>query len=256
MRTLKIKLMLAAMLLAPMSIIQAQESGTSQAFWVHEDVVKPSMVEEYERICKELVANMKKHNIQEANMIVANLADSRYLYVGPIENMAQLDKPVFATLAQKMGGTAMADLFDGMDKCYDVEQNYVIHLDTELSYMPNGMTQTPEGENYRKFHYLHFAPGNRKMIKEKMKAVRDMFAEKGSKVHYRVYKSGFGARGEFYMVAVAAKDAVDYAQKALENDALLGKDGNQIMGDLFSNLLKYEEYLGRMRPDMAYSPAN
>ena len=57
-----------------------------------------------------------------------------------------------------------------------------------------------------------------------------MFAEKGSNTHYRVYRSGFGTRGEFYMVAVAAKDAVDYATKATANDALLGEDGNKMMG--------------------------
>ncbi len=254
MRTLKTKLFLAFISLTLIGI-HAQEK-TTQAFWVHEDVVKPSMVMEYEAVCKELTDNMKKHNIQEVSTIVTNTADSRYLWVSPIESMADIEKPIFATLAEKMGGTAMADLFARMDKCYDIEQNYVIHLDKELSYMPGGITQTPEGQDYRKFHYLHFAPGDRAMMKEKMKAIKEMFAQKGSNTHYRVYKSGFGTRGEFYMVAVAAKDAVDHAEKATANDALLGEDGNKMMGDLFGNLIKYEEFVGRMRPDMAFSPSS
>lgn len=168
--------------------------------------------------------------------------------------MAALDKPLFATLAEKMGDDAMTDLFNRMDKCYDVEQDYVITLDNELSYQPGGINQTPEGEDYRKFHYLHVAPGDRAMIREKMKAVKDLFAAKGSKMYYRVYSSGFGTRGDFYMVAIAAKDAVDYAQKGAENDVLIGEEGDKVMGDLFGHLLKYEEYIGRMRPDMAYAP--
>ncbi|MFS4456692.1 hypothetical protein [Maribacter sp. 2304DJ31-5] len=255
MKTLKTKLFLALLSIMVTGILHAQEK-TTQAYWVHEDVVRPAMVAEYENICKELTDNMKKHNIQEVDVIVSNTADSRYLWVSKIESMADIEKPVFATLAEKMGGTAMSDLFDRMDKCYDIEHNYIIHLDKELSYMPDGLTQTPEGQNYRKFHYLHYTPGDRAMIKEKMKAIRAMFVEKGSKTHYRVYKSGFGTRGEFFMVAVAAKDAIDYATKASANDKALGEDGDKTMGDLFGNLLKYEEFVGRMRPDMAYSPSN
>jgi Fe-S cluster assembly scaffold protein SufB len=253
MRTQNLKLLIVILLIVPLGIMQAQKSN-SEAFWVHEDVVKPNKVQEYESIVKELVDNMKKHNIQEVNIIVANLVDSRYLYVGPIANMAELDKSSFATLSEKMGAEAMDKLFERMDKCYDIEQDYVIHLDKELSYMPNGITQTPEGKDFRKFHYLYYAPENRAMIKEKMKAIKDMFAQKGSKEYYRVYKNGFGTRGEFYMVAVAAKDAVDYAKQTVENDVLLGEDGAKTMGDLFSNLLKYEVFEGRMRSELGYSP--
>ena len=256
MKTLKQFITLVAMIFLIPTTNTAQDMSANQSFWVHEDVVKPGMVAEYEATCKELIGHLKTHNIQEANFIVTNTADSRYLYVGPIDNMADLDKSVFATLSEKMGKEKMNALFDRMDKCYDVEQDYVITLDNDLSYQPGGINQTPEGENYRKFHYLYVTPGNRAVVKEKMKAVKDMFVNKGSEVYYRVYKSGFGTRGEFYMVAVAAKDEVDYAQKAKANEVLLGEDGKMVMWDMFSNLLSYEEYVGEMRPDMAYSASN
>lgn len=255
MRTCSIKPLMALLVMTLSCSVFGQEK-TTQAYWVHEDVVKPSMVGEYETVCKELTDNMRKHNIQEMNVIVTNTADSRYLWVSPIESMSDIEKPVFETLAEKMGGTTMADLFERMDKCYDIEQNYIIHLDKELSYMPGGITQTPEGQDYRKFHYLHYTPGDRKMIMDKMQSIKKMFEEKGSEVHYRVYKSGFGTRGEFLMVAVAAKDEVDYATKSKANEALLGEDGNLMMQDLFGKLLQYEEFVGRMRPDMAYSPTS
>lgn len=233
----------------------AQESSM-KSFWIHEDVVKPAKAMEYETICKELVSNMKKHNITEADFIVSALAGSRYLYVGGISNMADLDKKVFSTLSEKMGADAMSDLFKRMDECYDIEHDYVIHLDPDLSYMPSGMTQTPEGKNYRKFHYLYITPENRNVVKENMKAIKALYTSKKSKVDYRVYKSGFGTIGEFYMVAIAAKDAVDYAVSAKENQALMGEEGQKIMGELYKNLLRYDEIVGEMRPDMAYSPSN
>jgi len=256
MRTLKIKSFILSLLFMLPALIVAQQDNSPQAFWVHEDVVKPGMVGEYEEVCKELLGHMKTHNVQNDGWIVTNTADSRYLFVGAIDNMADLDKSPFPGLAEKMGADKMGALFGRMDKCYDTEQDYIIYLDKELSYMPGGITQTPEGQNYRKFHYLYLTPGNRAVVKEKMKAIKDVFMSKGSKMDYRVYKSGFGTRGEFYMVAVAAKDPVDYAQKGAANQELLGEDGQKAMGELWGSLLKYEEVAGQMRPDMAYSPSN
>ncbi len=256
MKTLKQSLILFAMIFMIPLGAYAQDMTNNQSFWIHEDVVKPGMTAEYEAVCKELLGHLKTHNIQEANFIVTNTADNRYLYVGPINNMSDLDNPVFASLGEKMGAENMNALFKRMDKCYDVEHDYVITLDNDLSYQPSGIDQTPEGEDYRKFHYLYITPANRALVKEKMKAVKDMFTSKGSKVYYRVYRSGFGTRGEFYMVAVAAKDEVDYAQKAIANEALMGEDGRNTMQELFSNLLSYEEFVGHMRPDMAYSASN
>ena len=33
-------------------------------------------------------------------------------------------------------------------------------LDENLTYMPEGVTQTPEGENYRKFYFIYYKPEN------------------------------------------------------------------------------------------------
>ena len=247
-------MLLALLFMLSPALISAQDEGKTQAYWIHEDQVKLSMVPEYEKVSKELIDNLKKHNIQDEGWLTSSTTDGRYLYISPIKNMADLDRPLFTSLAEKMGGDALGELFGRMDKCYDRHLNYVIRLDKELSYMPDGMTLTPEGENYRRFHYLHYAPGDAAKIKEGMKAIKDMFVAKGSKMHYRVYKNGFGAQGDFYMVAIAAKDGVEYEKKGAENDVLFGEDGPKTFGGVFGNLLKYEDIPGRMRPDMAYTP--
>ncbi len=232
------------------------QSENYETFRVHEDVVKPSKVSDYEAVAKEFLGNLKKYNIQDMNFIVTNTDDNRYLYVSPLENMAELDNPLFRTLSEKMGKDALAALFQKMDKCYDTEQDYILHLDKELTYMPSGITQTPEGRDYRKFHYLWVSPSNRDVVREKMKAVTELFASKGSKEYYRVYRSGFGVRGEYYMVAVAAKDELESAQLSMDNSELLGDEGKKAFDALFSSLLKYEQVSGRMRPDLYYQPAN
>ena len=253
MKTRKLTVLCTLLFIAVMGSLMAQNEN-SKAYWVHEDVVKPSMIGQYESICKELTDNMKKYNIQEFNVIVSNTSDNRYLWVSPISGMADIEKPLFKTLSEKMGAEKMDDLFNRMDKCYDIEQNYVIHLDKELSYMPSGITQTPEGQEYRKFHYFHYTPGNRAVVKEKVKAIKDLFESKGSKLEYRTYRSGFGTRGAFYMVAIAAKGAADYAEKIAANNELLGEEWQNTYTDFISSLEKYEAFEGGMRPDMGYAP--
>jgi len=46
-----------------------------------------------------------------------------------------------------------------------------------------------------------------------MKGIKDVFASKGSKNHYRVYRSGFGNLEGYYLVAISAKDEIDYDYK-------------------------------------------
>ena len=255
MRTLKktIIISIAFMLFGMMGIAQEK---TTQAYWIHEDEVKPSMVAEYEAICKELTDNMKKYNIQEINALVTSTADNRYLWVSPISNMADIDKPIFKTLAEKMGPENMGKIFEKMSHSYHVEHDYVIHLDKELSYMPGGITQTPEGQPYRKFHYFHYTPAKAEAVKEKAMAIKNLFASKGSKLDYRVYRSGFGNRGAYYMVAIAAKSPADYAEKIEQNNALLGQEWQKIYGEFMDTMLDYEVVEGRMRPDMGYSPSS
>ena len=56
------------------------------------------------------------------------------------------------------------------------------------------------------------------------------------------------------LVAIAAKDAEDMAQKGKANQALFGDDGQKAMWEMYSNILKYEKIEAEMRTDLAYSP--
>ena len=229
-------------------------SFSQQKFRIHEDVVKPSHVMEYEGILAEMMTLVNKHNVKDAAWITLNSINSHYMYISPINSYADLDKPSFIMqLVEKEGAEKITELFDRMDKCYDTELDYTLTLDGELSYMPNGITQTPEGENYRQNHVLYVTPGNRAVVKEKLQALKTLYTSKKSKLYYRVYKSGFGTDGEYYMVAIAAKDAQDYAKKGEENRTLIGEELQSAINEMYFNCLRYEKIEGMIRPDLAYS---
>lgn len=253
MRTLKTTLLITAMLLLIPNMTQAQDSK-NQAFYIHEDQVRPSMTQEYEKISKDFMEACKEHNLQDISWNVASTSTGRYFNISPIENMADLDKNVMAPLSEKMGKEAFSAMFKRFNQCYDKHGDYIIYLNKELTYMPEGISITTEGQNYRKWHYLHVTPDNIQNLKGKLKELKELFAQKGSKEYYRVYHNGFGNMGDYYLAVLSAVDAEDAAKKSKANQELLGEEGKKLFAEVFSYVHKYEVESGGMRPDLAYSP--
>ena len=247
MKTIKTTFLAVLLLVFAFNLSQAQ-----QAYKIHQDNVRPSMIKQYEETAKTFNEACKKYNPQ-APWVTAMTDDFRYLYISPMENFADLDKRPFADMAKAMGDD-WGKLFDEFDKCYDSHNDYVIVLDEALTYMPDGISMTQEGQDYRRWIYMYYTPENSKKVREGMKAVKELFASKGSKEHYRVYRSGFGCSENFYLVAVSAKDEIDSAVRGKANQEVLGPDRWDTFNKLMNSITRMEEISGTMRPDLAYAP--
>lgn len=247
MKTIKTSLLIALLICFTFNVSNAQKR-----FNIHQDNVRPSMLMQYEAIAKKFNDACKAHNVQ-TSWSTASTNDLKYMYITPMENFAQLDERPFTEMAKAMGDE-YGKMFEEFDKCYDSHTNYTITLVEDLTYMPEGITLTQEGQNYRKWFYLYFKPENGAKMREGMKAVKDLYVAKGSKEYYRIYRNGFGTPEEFYLVAVSSKDAVDAATKGKANDEVLGPDRWETLKKVMDHTTRYEEYSGEMRPDLAYSP--
>jgi len=247
MKTIKTTLLLALLFCFTFNYSNAQKM-----FQIHQDNVKPSMIMEYEKITKEFNAACVEHNAQ-TSWVTAVTDNFKYLYISPLENFAEIDERPFADMAKAMGDD-FGNMFTEFNKCYDSHNDYVIVLDEALTYMPDGISMTQEGHNYRKWIYMYYTPENAKKMKEGMKAVKELFSSKGSTNHYRIYRSGFGCAESFYLVAISAKDEIDGATKAKANEAILGPDRWETFSKVMNNITRMEEISGEMRPDLDYSP--
>lgn len=249
MKTIKTTILVAILLLMNPFFLSAQD----QMFWIHEDVIKPSMMSAYEASCKEFTDNLKKHDIPDIAMSVSNSVEGNYYWITPIDAMADIDKPMLNKLKEKMGAENMNGLFDRMDKSYDVHHDYILNLKSEFSYQPNGMELSSAGEDYRKWYRHYYTPADRSKMVEKIKAIKSIFEGKNSKLSYRIYESGFGNEGSYFLVSIPAKNAADYATKIEENNKLLGAEWQKAYEDFMGATLAFEVVDGRMRPDMGYT---
>lgn len=247
MKTIKKFLLLAFIICLATSLSFGQK-----AYMIHQDNVKPSMVWEYESIAKEFNDACKEHN-PDTSWITVQTSGFVYMYVTPMESFAEMDKNPFKDMATAMGDK-WKDIFDRFDKCYDSHGNYVVVLDEELTYMPEGISQTQEGQNYRDYFYVYYKPENAKKLRAGMKAVKEMHVSKGSKSYYRIYHSSFGSMESYYLVAMSSKDEVDSAQKGKANEELLGPERHEVFKKVLSYAERMEATEGEIRPDLAYSP--
>lgn len=249
MKTLKTTLALALLLLLIPTLAYSQNI---QAFMVHEDQVKPGMTTEYETISKEFNDVCKKNDFKGV-WSVAQMTNGKFLTISPIEKLGDIDNFSFAELSKKIGEEKFKSYFDRYNKCYDKHGSYVTLLNTSLSYMPDGMSTIQEGKEYRTWHIISVTPQNKAKMAENLKIIKDLFASKKSKMHYRVYTNGFGQIGDRFVIVVSAKDELDMAQMSDENRKLLGPESKPKFDAVFNLASEYEEVTGQMRPDLSYS---
>lgn len=237
-------------------IFSSVNSQENQAYWIHEDQVRPGMVEEYAEHSKKLVQMAKDHNFQEMGWNVAQLDDGTFLSITPIKDFAHLQSLSFASLQEKVGEEKFGQLMNGFNKYYDTHGDYISILDNNLSYMPTGEGVVQPGKDFRKWHFMKVSAENDSKMREKLKELKDLYANKNSKMHYRIYRSGFGQMGNNYVAVLSAKDAQDYARLSAENNALLGKEGEQKFQEIMDLVTEYSNMQGKMRPDLAYVPSS
>ncbi len=252
MKTLKLTLLLAGLLTLAPSVLIAQDSTDSQAYWVHEDPVYPAKVSDYEEYCFTLANNCRKFNVQKTSWITVSTDDLRYFHLTPIDKMADLDQSRFSVLQDKMGTKEFDQLFENFDSCYDTHSDYIIHLDKDLSYMPNGVEVVQDGLEFRKLEFWYTTPQNFQKVLKLARDFKALYAAKNSKEYYRVYRSGFGAAGQFILVAISAESAEDYERIRKANKELLGEARTPIYNELLESIIKVETLNGYMRNDLSY----
>ncbi len=230
-----------------------QEEKSYQGYAVHEDVVKPSKMAQYEAVAKEFteLMNKYKNEVDGLQYLCASTDDLRYLFVWPIDNMADLDKNPVGEVREKVGAEKFDKIMARMDECYDKHFTYTLTLDKKMSYMPEGISQTQEGMNYREYHYYYTTPSMMKKLADAGMEIKKYHEKNDSGANYRIYRSGMGTSDAFFMVAISAKDPADMAQRQQSMMAKLGPEYQTLLQNALKYSTRYEKQTGWIRPDLS-----
>jgi len=235
-----------------LSPIQAQEADEGQKFLVHEDMVKPSMIEKYETASKAFNEVLKEHGSADVQFLAVSLDDMRYIFISPIENFAALDKnPLDKALNEALGEEGTKELMSTFDGTYDSHKDYILNLSNKLSYNSGEIVQ--EGVYFRHFDYYFPFPGKWDEAKAISKEWKDLYTSKNISQGYRIYTGGLGTEN-LIMVVQWAKSADEFYAQQAETREILGDEAKELMGRTMAITRKFESYDGWIRPDLSYKP--
>ncbi len=239
------------LLLCFSSNLVAQEMK-SQKFVVHEDVVLPNKMMEYEKASKSFVETLSKHAGTEAQFMALSTDDMRYIFISPIENMAALDKSPFAKMDAALGKDAAKEVWSSWDGLFETHKDYIINLSTDLSYNSGAIME--DGINYRHMVYYYLYPDKEAEAKTVAKEWKALYAAKKVPYGYRIYTGGMGTE-PMIMVTRWAKDASTFHAQNSETLEMLGDEAGALYQRTLALTKKIETVDGQMRPELSFMPA-
>jgi hypothetical protein len=225
---------------------------------VHQEYVKPSMVQQYEGTQKEFVAMITKNKAAMPHFSFAALVsdDFVYTYVAPVPNYAGMDAITqdFGALAQKEGA-GFADLMKRGGAPTELVRESVVSFWPELSYSPAAPRLRFEDARYFHYDIYHVMPGRDGDAEALAREFVALFKSKNLPNGYRLFKAEMGPELPGMVVEVAAKDPADYYTQQVADRTALGAEGQALFAKAFALTRRFETRSAWLRPDLSVMPA-
>jgi hypothetical protein len=228
----------------------------SQLYLMHEDIVLPYMVNEYEKALKDFAKLFSDAKIDSRSYRIIQKDYFNYTAVIPVTDFDGLAKYFGMTpeIIEKIG----KDKFDAQMKkfegCYDTHRNYLLNLRNDLSYKPEYGLNMGEGLDYRHLDYFYPVPGKEDELMVLIKEYKKLYETKKIEEGFRVYMSSVGTDMGMVMFVQPAKSRVDFATLSDKQDEILGKEAQALWDKLLKITQKFEHHDGVMRPDLSSQP--
>jgi len=228
----------------------------SQLYLMHEDIVLPYMVNEYESALKDFAKLFSDAKIDSRSYRIIQKDYFNYTAVIPVTDFDGLAKYFGMTpeIIEKIGKDKFEAQMKKFDGCYDSHRNYLLNLRNDLSYKPEYGLNMDEGLNYRHLDYFYPVPGKENELMELIKEYKKLYETKKIEEGFRVYMGSVGTETGMVLFVQPAKSRVDFAMLSDKQDEILGKEAQALWDKLLKITQKFEHHDGVMRPDLSSQP--
>ena len=236
--------------------INAQEKlPETELLLVHEDVVFPYMIDQYEKAAKDYVDMLKAANIEQPFRVL-QFEYFTFNTVRPVKDYDGLAKQMGMRdeMIEKIGKEKFDKVMAEFDGCYSSHKNYLLTLRNDLSYKAQYGLNPDDGINYRHLDFFYIIPGKEAEMTQLIKDYKALYESKNIEEGYRVYYGGIGTDMPMVLFVQPAKSRVDFATLSDKQDEILGEEGNKLFEKALSITQKFEHNDGIMRPDLFYMP--
>ena len=235
----------------------AQDGPKDVLYMVHKDVIKANMVPQYEKAVNELYDQLKAHNFGMRIQFASSTDENEYFFLTPISSYADLDKSdaIWSELYEKAGEETMSAIDEQFEGCYEHHNNYVIRLNTALSYMPENPRIKPEEANFIHWDYYQIEEGKEQQAIEFAKKFKELWTKNNIENGYNLWMAEIGHDLGMMVVTQSAKNAADFYQQIEKLMETMGDEINKLNEDFMKLTRDFRHLNGKPHPEWVYTPS-
>ncbi|MDH5715701.1 MAG: hypothetical protein OEZ30_09070 [Candidatus Aminicenantes bacterium] len=254
----KVLLLLVVGLFVTICAPKISAQGTEQEpllFIVEEDVVKPSMVDQFEEHIRGGIAQFARYKFPYPQDVYC-IDGNHYFFSYPVKNFEGIGNLYKAAreYRQKIGEEQWKLRVKSAAGTLEYYQSTLFYLSFELSYSPETPRPRSEQRNFVYWTYLYVEHGKEKEFEEVLKAWVELYKSKNISHGFATYMGSIGNEMPLYVIAESAKSAAAFYSQEDETFKLFGEEGQALMKKTWALLRKFEIKIGNRRPDLSYRP--
>lgn len=228
----------------------AQESN--QLFLVREDMVLPSMVDEYERSIRDIKSYLEEKNEKDFTFYSHLMDDYSFIHMTPIPDLSKIENGIQSYYAGKVDDPEFYLLQDNMFETVDSYMYYILKYHNELSYVPEN-DDWSDGKQYRKWMFYQFMPNSQEEVKEVLKAWRSLYANKKIEMGYRIFAGMIGVEQPTFIFTTWAESPAAYQDQLEKVSEILGEEGSVLWNSMQQYIQDVEVIEGWYLPQYSYN---
>ncbi len=234
---------------------QENENNKDQLFYIHKEVAKPDMIQQYEETSKDFTNLMKESKLDVPGIYASETNDFAFYYLVPIENYGSIDHMYksFNNMMMNADKDKMKKIMKDNNDAIDYTEDYIFRRSTDLSYNPDSTLGNPGDNKFIHWSFFYFKSGVMQQVRDLAAKIKDLYTKKGVKTGYQLWFQELGGKNGLMVVTDFAKSAADYYKAMEEENKLIGKDADHLWDELLSLLVKTESKNGRFRHDLDYT---
>ena len=233
----------------------AQEDDQPQMYFVHQEIVKPSMISQYEAAAADWVKMLQSSAAAREKITYSAFSGPQagFVYVVPVDGFADFADfgEAFESVAEALG-ERWDEVSGRSDAAVDhFESGFYIHR-PNMSYEPENPRLGEDEARMVHWDFWYALPGKTEELEAVAKEFVELYSSKGIDTGWNVYEAISGGELPLYVVAVVARDEADfYANEARLNE-LTGEEGQELGTKALKFARRVDPMIVWMRPDLSF----
>jgi len=235
-------------------LAMAQEKMDGKLFWLHEEVVKISKWDQYEKTSKQWVDLMTKGGLDLPAVYASQRNDGHYYYLIPLDNYAEADKfsDIFNSAIEKIGKDEWKEFMMQNNSSMETSMDYVVRRSDKYSYDPEVPRLKQDERGFIHWIFFTYSPEKRQEVLDVLAEWKALYKKNNIPDGWTIWFPEIGFQNNMIALTEDAKDAPDFYAEMDNNSKKIKDDENKLWEKLSANVLTIEDKYGKPRPDLNY----